>query len=286
MIKDLLELSKARLSALVVVTFIIGSLLAPGIKFDLAYFLSLIATSLLVASASIFNCILERDSDALMERTKMRPLVTGSMQVWEAYIWALLLLSVSLLCLWIYSSFLCFTLGLLSFILYVAFYTPMKKISIFALFVGAIPGALPPVMGWTHVTGNFGIGALILFWILFFWQLPHFISIALFRKNEYLRAGLKTLPDEIGVKSAQRQMLLYALFLILVSFAPYIVGLAGSIYIFTALISGVIFLSLCVMSLKELQNFRITRWVFWGSLAYLPIVLGMWVVDLILRSHP
>ena len=287
---SLWECSKPRLSAMVIITFAIGIFLglpAPA-GTPAGLFLRLVIASVglcfLVAGANIWNCWLERDVDAFMARTKNRPLVTGELKPFEAVLGAVFTSGAGLAALYFFTNPLTTTLGWLSLLSYVLLYTPLKRKSTTSLFVGAVPGALPPVMGWTAVHGTLDIIPMLLFWILFLWQLPHFISIAIYRREEYARAGLKTLPLQIGVEPAKWQMLLYATLLVFVSFLPYFLHLAGSVYMGAALLMGLAFVWFCWESLQELEGSKAVRKVFFASLAYLPATLGIWVVEVFFRS--
>jgi protoheme IX farnesyltransferase len=233
----------------------------------------------IVGAANAVNCWLERDVDALMTRTAERPLATGRIDATHALIFALVLAAASLALLYFGNNDRTAALGLLGFLSYVAIYTPMKRHSMNALFSGAIPGAIPPLMGWVAVRGHIELGAWILFGILFFWQMPHFIAISIFRQTEYDHAGLKTVPGTLGTESARHQILLFTGLLGMVSLLPYVLGLAGPLYLVTALATGVAFLIPAILGLSERGQIRWVRAVFFGSLAYLPVVLGMWVID-------
>jgi len=280
-ISDYFDLTKMRLSSLVVVTTGFGIALAPGWT-DASFlklFMIILGTSFIVASANVFNCVLEKDTDALMERTKDRPLPQKRLHWSEATIFGVALFVAAVVILHLFSNPLSLSLALLAFFSYVLVYTPLKKISSAAVFVGAIPGAIPPMIGYAAISGNLSLAAWILFWILFFWQLPHFIAISLFRFEDYSNAGLKTLPGSMGKASAQNQMVIYTAGLVAVSFTPYFAGLAGTIYLATAILAGILFATLCVAGLFETHKLDWSRVVFFGSLAYLPIVLGIWAID-------
>jgi len=279
-----LSLSKLSLSSLVVLTTLMGMLLAPGSFSWLDAFFTILGTTLIVASANTFNCIIERESDKLMSRTAKRPLPMGQMSVQSALAFGIVTGVLAIYLLFHYSNGLTASLGLIGFISYVALYTPLKRYSMAALFVGAIPGAIPPMMGWAFVTEDLGLVAWILFWILFFWQLPHFIAISIFRADDYARAGLKTLPQALGIKKARYHMLLYAAVLSLVSISPIAFGAAGGLYTLCALILGFVFISLCVAALQDFEILRRTRLVFFATLVYLPVLLGLWLCDSFLRS--
>lgn len=281
MFKDLLDLTKPRLSSMVVITTGFGAILAPGwTQLSLIHLFTLIAgTTLIVGAANVFNCIIERDTDLLMERTHNRPLPQKRLTVSQAMIFGLGLLFTAIALLALFSNALALNLALAAFLSYVFVYTPLKRFSSAALFVGAIPGAIPPMIGFAGVAGHLDLAAWILFWILFFWQLPHFIAISIFRFDDYANAGLKTVPGQFGKESAQSQMLLYTGGLVAVSFAPYFAGLAGLIYLTCALLIGIGFATICVAGFFDVQKINWSRVVFLGSLAYLPIVLGIWALD-------
>lgn len=286
MVKDLLDLTKPRLSSMVVITTGFGALLAPGWTSlpPLHLILMIVGTTLIVGAANVFNCIIEKDTDLLMERTHMRPLPQKRLRVSQAMAFGLILLFSALYLMWTFSNPLAFKLAVLAFLSYVFVYTPLKRISSAALFVGAIPGAIPPMIGFAAVAGQLELAAWILFWILFFWQLPHFIAISIFRFDDYQSAGLKTVPGEFGKDSAQSQMLVYTGGLVAVSFAPYFAGLAGLLYLAAALIVGIGFATVCVAGFFDTQKINWSRVVFLGSLAYLPIVLGIWALDRLIAT--
>ena len=276
-VEHYLSLTKPRLSSLVLLTTAVGYAIAPGSLPLLSLICVLLGTSLIVASANAFNCYLERDTDQFMERTRNRPLVTRALHTTPALIFAWSLLFISLALLYFFSNPMTTYLGVLGFVFYVCLYTPMKRSSSWALAVGAIPGAIPPVMGWTAVSNSIDLPALVLFAILFVWQLPHFISIALFRYQDYKNAGMKTLPVVVGERLAQWHMICYSAFLVIISFAPFFFGFTGELYFAVVCALGLGFCTLCLISFfKRLQW---ARTVFVASLLYLPLVLGTWVLD-------
>jgi protoheme IX farnesyltransferase len=277
--KDLWILSKPGLTRLVVLTALCGAALAPS-SMSLVAWLSLLAGSLgIVGSANILNCYLERDVDALMERTRHRPLATGKMAPKVALSWGLTIAFASIVILGLGTNELTAFLGLLGFVLYVTVYTPLKRLSMTALFVGAVPGAIPPLMGWAAARGRLEEGAWILFAILFLWQLPHFIAISLNRQREYDRAGLKTVPSSLGREWAECHMFAYSGFLVLASLLPCLMGWAGRTYALATGLMGLLFVGLCIVAFLQLVRVNWNRFVFFGSLLYLPLVLGFWVVD-------
>lgn len=271
---------------MVVITTGFGAMLAPGWTMinPLHLIMLILGTTLIVGAANVFNCVIEKDTDLLMERTKNRPLPQKRLTTTQAMLFGLALLLSAILILWKFSNPLALKLAVVAFLSYVFVYTPLKRLSSAALFVGAIPGAIPPMIGFAGVASSLDLAAWILFWILFFWQLPHFIAISIFRFDDYANAGLKTVPGEFGKSSAQSQMLVYTGGLVAVSFAPYFAGLAGLLYLAAALIVGICFATVCVAGFFEAQKINWSRVVFLGSLAYLPIVLGIWALDRLIAT--
>jgi protoheme IX farnesyltransferase len=197
-----------------------------------------LSTAGIVAAANALNCYLERDVDRLMARTRNRPLPSGRMDPQIALWFGLSLGTISLPALVLATNVLTGLLGLTALLLYVLVYTPMKARSYAAMLVGAVPGALPTLMGWTAVTGSIEPPALVLFAILFIWQIPHFIAISLFRKDEYAAAGLKSLPLERGDDLSRGQMAAYLGALVPVSVLLVPLKMAGTLYLVTALLLG------------------------------------------------
>lgn len=235
---DLISLTKPRLSSLVLFTMASGIWLAPGSISPTRVVAAVLATAGIVAAANALNCYLERDVDRLMARTRNRPLPSGRMDPQIALWFGVSLGTISLPALMLATNILTGLLGLTALLLYVLVYTPMKARSYAAMLVGAVPGALPTLMGWTAVTGSIDPPALVLFAILFIWQIPHFIAISLFRKNEYAAAGLKSLPLERGDDLSRAQMAAYLGALVPVSVLLVPLKMAGTLYLVTALLLG------------------------------------------------
>ena len=284
-LKKHVELTKPRLSFLVVLTALAGAAVAPKHLNFAEWFALVVGTSGIGGAANALNCYLERDVDALMDRTRTRPLVTGEVSPKSALLFSLVTAFASVLILGIGNNPLTAFLGLLGFVLYVAVYTPLKRISMSALFTGAVPGAIPPMMGWAAGSTRLEVGAWILFGILFFWQLPHFIAISMFRDSDYGRAGLKTLPNTLGFEAAGRHLGAYTGLLVVVTMLPAFMNLAGVYYLWTAIVSGLIFVALCAAGwLGLVSELKWSKVVFFGTLFYLPIILGAWVIDCIQGS--
>ena len=237
---------------------------------------------LVTGSASTFNQLFERDTDALMDRTSHRPLVTGEISVAGAVTYGVILGVVGVAAMALRFNLLSALLLVATFVAYVAIYTPLKRVSTLNTVVGAIPGAAPPLLGYVALAGDFGPWAWCLFAVLFTWQFPHFMAIAWLYRDDYAKAGHRMLADVDGSPGAAgRQAVLYALAIIPVSLMPTVGGVASSLYAFGALFLGVLYLSpAIVFALKE--NRARARLLMFSSLIYLPglfvmILLDRWV---------
>ena len=278
-LRDLLELGKPRITLLVLFTSAVGIWMAPGSLGWLETALFLIATSCLVASANTLNCYIERETDGLMRRTRDRPLPAGRLTARAALVAGCLEALAALAALAWSTNRLTLILGLVALVTYVLVYTPMKRASWFAVIVGAVPGAIPPLMGWTAVTGSLGTTGWILFGILFLWQLPHFIAISLYLKEDYRRGGLQVLPVAIGDAAARRHLFGYTVLLVLVSLTAPTLGLAGPLYLVTAALLGAGFLWIAGGGLRTAVAGGWARRAFRYSLIYLPLLIGVLVFD-------
>jgi protoheme IX farnesyltransferase len=277
---DLVELTKPRITLMVVVTAGIGLLLASGGRVPMAMVLhTLIGTGLVAAGSAALNHVLERDIDALMRRTANRPLPAGRMDPDLALTLGVGLAVAGLVELTLGVNLLTALLGAAALAGYVFVYTPLKKISPLATVVGAVPGAIPPMMGWAAVTESLDPGAWVLFAILFLWQLPHFLAIAWMCREDYARAGLPMLPViQPDGRSTARQMVLYGAALLPVSLLPSTLGLTGSIYFLGAMGLGLFFLAMCVAFAVSISALAARR-VLLTSVLYLPAVLAVMVLD-------
>ncbi len=242
-LRDVLDLAKPRITAMVVFTTAMGLWLAPGSIGAARTVLLLFATTLLVGSANTLNCWLERETDGLMIRTRNRPLPAGRIDPWTALALGVGcgVFSIPILALAI--NPLTALLGAIAHATYVLVYTPLKRISPWALEVGAIPGAIPPLMGWTAATGVLSLPGWFLFGILFFWQIPHFLAIAIYLEEDYRRGGFKVFSVERGIATAGRWLAIYALALVVVSLLAQPLRLAGIAYTVAAAILGAGFLA-------------------------------------------
>jgi protoheme IX farnesyltransferase len=278
-LRDLIELGKPRITGLVILTAALGLWMAPGSPgvFEAALFLT--ATGGLVASANTLNCWLERDTDSRMRRTRNRPLPAGRLGSRSAMLTGVLLALLSLAALYWVTNLLTFLLGAIALVAYVFAYTPLKRVHWWAVVVGAIPGAIPPLMGWTAMTGSLDVRAWVLFGILFCWQLPHFIAIALYLKEDYRRGGLQVLPLVHGDAAARAHLFVHTLLLVSVSLLVVVLDMAGRLYLAAAALLGACFLVLAASGLRRTVEGLWARKVFLYTLVYLTLLVSALVLD-------
>jgi protoheme IX farnesyltransferase len=278
-VRDLIALTKPRITLMVLVTAAGGMWLAPGTVEVGSMAVMLITTGMVVGAANTLNCYLERDSDRLMARTAKRPLPDRRLEPSWALVLGVLMGLFSVPILTFAVNPVTGLLGLIALVSYVAIYTPMKQYTPAALFVGALPGALPPLMGWTAVTGSIDAPGIVLFGVLFFWQIPHFIAISVFRQEEYDRAGLKVLPSVRGIDSAKAQSVVYAgaLWVVSLLLVPY--GLADTLYLVAALALGGYFFAISLSGLFARDPKAWARKLFVASLLYLTALFAALIVD-------
>lgn len=272
--RALLELAKPGITRFVLITTALGALTAPTpITFD-RFVPLVLGTGLVVAGANALNMFLERDTDAIMKRTRSRPLPEGRISPDEALAFGVGVALVGLICLAHFASLVAFGLAALALLLYVLVYTPLKRVGPVALYVGAIPGALPPVIGYAGNQGDLDLRALCIFSILFVWQLPHFLAITLFREEEYARAGLRVLPVVRGREHTARLLFLYSLVLLVVSLLPALVGRAGLAYGTFALTLGLGFSIAAGVGLRRGIDSAFARKLFFLSMPHLILLLS------------
>lgn len=278
-LRDLVELGKPRITMLVLFTTAVGLWMAPGSLGAIGTFLFLLGTAGLVVSANTLNCWVERESDGLMLRTRRRALPAGRLEPRIALVSGLIVGFGSLALVWATTNPLTFGLGATALLSYVLAYTPLKRVSWLALLVGAVPGAIPPLMGWTALTGELSAPGWVLFGILFFWQLPHFIAISLYLKEDYRRGGLQVLPLVHGDAVARRHLFAYTLLLVGVSLGAIPLGLAGPAYLVSAIVLGAGFVWLAARGLRPVVEAVWARRAFGYSLIYLSLLIGILVLD-------
>ena len=275
---SLFQLIKPAVTRLVMVTMLCGAIIAPAPVDWVQLLVALFGTALVVGSANALNMYLERDLDGLMDRTRNRPLPAGRVTPELALSFGLGLGLVGLPLLWVLVSPLVSLLNAAALLLYVLVYTPLKRLSPWALHVGAIPGALPPLIGWATVTGTVSASALVPFAILVVWQLPHFLAIALFRREEYARAGLRVLSVTQGEAVTRRAIAGYAGLLFATTWLPALVGLGGWLYLALAIPPGAAFLAYALRGLLSSADRTWARRLFFLSLPHLVLLLGALVV--------
>ena len=276
------ELLKMRLSFLVAFSCGFGYILGSGGALDWTTLLVICFGGFLVSGASVtINQVIEKDLDRLMDRTKDRPIPTGRITAMEASIFAFLVGAAGLLILFLTTNVLTTALSFLSLLLYSFVYTPLKRVGPVAVFVGAIPGALPPLLGWTAATNEISYAALIIFGIQFIWQFPHFWAIAWVADDDYKKAGFKLLPS--GGKrdlNTAIQIMIYTLFLIPLGLLPAKFGITGIDSAIVVTVCGVLFLSQTFTLMRSGSRASALRIMF-GSFLYLPIVQIAYMLDMV-----
>jgi heme o synthase len=278
--RDFVALAKPRLNLLVVASTLVGYAMADGEPLGVLRTAGLlVGTGLVAGGASALNQVAERDLDALMKRTRLRPLPDGRLQPIEGVLFGLAITLAGVLLIVTAANLVAAAVALATLLTYVGIYTPLKRRSSFGTVVGAIPGALPPMIGWAAASGTLPPQAWTLFGIMFLWQLPHFLSIAWMYREDYARAGFPMLPVlEPDGRSTGRQAVLYAAALVPLSLTPTLMGLAGGIYFAGALLLGLAFLWLTVRFART-RSVADARRLFFGSITYLPVLWILMIVD-------
>jgi protoheme IX farnesyltransferase len=277
---DYNQLLKMRLTFTVVLSAVLGYLIAFQNGFDLTAVLALsMGGFLVVGSANGINQIIEKDFDSKMLRTNERPLATDRMSVWEAAIFCTIFGVSGVIILGTYLNALSAMLGLASLISYAFIYTPLKRYSSFAVFIGAFPGAIPPLLGWVAARGTIDMGGLALFALQFIWQFPHFWAIAWVLDEDYKRAGYYLLPSREGRnKKSALLTVIYTLALIPISVVPYFVGVSGYLSAIIAVIGGIL-LALQAFKLYNSCETKDAKKLMFYSIVYNPVVLLAFFID-------
>ena len=278
LLDDVLELVKARLSLLVLITTLVGFLLGWRGPFDWVLLTAtLLGTALCAGGAAALNQWWERDIDSRMKRTRGRPLPAGRMQPRDALLFGIFFSLSGIAILALFTNHRAAFLAFATITIYIFVYTPMKRISSLNTLVGAIPGALPPLIGWVAARGNYNIEGCLLFATLWFWQMPHFLAIAWMYKDDYAEGGfvMLTANDPEGRMTA-RQALLYTLFLVPVTLLPSMLGFNSTVYFLGALALGLAFTAFAVRFITQ-RTRNAARNLFFASIIYLPILLGLLV---------
>jgi protoheme IX farnesyltransferase len=271
--KDLLLLAKPRLSGLVVLTTAGGVALAPARIGAARALVAILGTAAVVGAANALNCWLERDVDARMRRTRDRPLPAGRVEPFVALALGLAVPAFALPVLALVANPLTALLAFTALVVYVGVYTPMKRRSTLALFVGAVPGAIPPLMGWTAVTGRLDAGGLALFALLFAWQLPHFLAISIYLAEDYARGGLQVFALVHGERATRAWIAASSVLLLAVSLALLPLGVAGPAYGIVAALAGSALVAAALSGLGRAGG-RWARSVFLGTLLHLTLLFA------------
>lgn len=276
----LADLFKARLTFLVVLTTVVGFYLGVSgpARWDILL-ATLLGTALVASGAAALNQYMERAHDARMDRTMMRPLPAGELQPSTVLAMGAIISVVGLALLAGLVNSLTALLGAITLLTYLFVYTPLKRVTTLNTAIGAIPGALPPLMGWAAATDDISAGGWALFAILFFWQLPHFLAIAWLYREDYQKAGYAMLPvvDRSGRKTGA-QAVSHSLGLLAVSVAPVALKLVGPVYLVGALLSGMAMVWMAMRFARQLSSAS-ARGLFFASILYLPVLLVLMVVD-------
>jgi heme o synthase len=277
---DFLELTKPRITLLVSLTALVGFVMGTSGALPTPSLIAAVTgTALVAAGASTLNMLLERDADARMLRTRNRPLPAGRLRPAEALAFGAVLSSVGLALLFWLANPLASAVALVTWAAYLFLYTPLKPLTSLATFVGAVPGALPPVIGWTAARATLDPGACILFAILFLWQIPHFLAIAWIYREDYARGGLRMLPvlDPEG-RMTGRQAVANAVALLAVSLTPTLAGMNGTLYLAGAALLGIAYTAAAVNAALR-RTPRSARQLFLASVLYLPALCALLLLD-------
>ena len=275
-----LALTKPDVSFLVVMTTVAGYALGTRGPLDwLRMAHTVFGTTLIAAGTSALNHYFERDTDALMRRTASRPLPSGQLSPREAFWFGISLLGFGTFYLALATNALATMLGVATSVLYLCAYTPLKRRTTLATFVGAFPGAVPPLIGWAAARGTLNIEAWFLYAVLFLWQFPHFDAIAWVYREDYKRAGIRMLPvvDAEGTQTF-REILTTAALLVPISLLPAVTGLAGARYFFGAVVLGIMLVEVCLWAAASKTNFR-AKWLMHATVLHLPVLLGLLIYD-------
>lgn len=282
----MLELTKPRLSMMTVITAVVGYMLADPDRSGMALFGLIFGTSLSAGGAAALNQWWERESDAKMVRTRMRPIPSGILSAEVALIFGLFLSTVGVFLLWWANNGLAAVLSAMTIALYVLVYTPMKRFSSWNTAVGAIPGAIPPLIGWAAAEGSIGGLGWVLFAILLFWQIPHFMAIAWMHRLDYAQAGYRMLTtEETSGRSAAFQSLVCTVVLVFFTLVPVWMGKASWVYGFIALVGGLAFLRAALRFSFQSPRDSAARPLFLLSISHLPLVLSALVLDVWLFTY-
>jgi len=280
-LKDYFQLIKPSLSIMVVFSSVISYLLAPKVvEYDWKMIALLFIAGLLVTgSANAINQVVEKDTDAMMKRTAKRPVASGRMTVGEGWAFAIITGVIGVFMLGNFFNWLSAGIAMFSLFLYAFIYTPLKKVSSISVLMGAVPGALPCLIGWAAGNDALSSGGWVLFLLQFMWQFPHFWAIAWISHKDYAKAGFKLLPNELGpTKYTAIQTIIYSLLLIPVGVIPYFIGMSGTVSLVIVALANVFMVWRCVQLYRK-TDVPSARRVMFSSYIYLPVVLLALLAD-------
>lgn len=272
------ELVKLKLTLAVVFSGVFGYCLAADHISWWKIVVLVVASIAITGAANVINQIIEKDSDKLMKRTAIRPLPTGRLSVSEASVFAFILFSIACFLFTEFFNLRAAALAVLSLLLYGFVYTPLKQKGQIAVYVGALPGAFPPMIGWVAATNHFGWEPGILFAIQFFWQFPHFWAIGWLAFEDYKRAGIQMMPGKAKDSDTAFRIMIYTLFLIPVGWLPYLLGITGINSALVAMVGGILFLWQTFHLMRTCTDKAALQMMF-GSLLYLPVVQIVYLFD-------
>ena len=272
-VKDYFMLMKPRVMSLVVFTAISGMLLAPGNIHPLIAFVAVLCIAIGAGSAAAINMWYDRDIDAIMKRTQKRPIVTGAVKADEALAFGAITGTMSVIMMAVSVNIISAVLLAFTILYYVYIYTIwLKRTSVQNVVIGGVSGALPPIIGWTSVTGNISWQAFSLFAIIFIWTPPHSWALALYRSDDYKNCNIPMMPVIKGILYTKKQIMLYSILMFFISLAPYFLNISTYLYLITAIISGLIFLYYAVNLFTDTEQNQVAKKLFWYSILYLFII--------------
>lgn len=272
-VKDYFMLMKPRVMSLVVFTAVSGMLLAPGNIHPLIAFVAVLCITIGAGSAAAINMWYDRDIDAIMKRTQKRPIVTGAVKADEALAFGAITGIIAVIMMAVSVNIISAILLAFTILYYVYIYTIwLKRTSVQNVVIGGVSGALPPIIGWTSVTGNISWQAFSLFAIIFIWTPPHSWALALYRADDYKNCNIPMMPVIKGILYTKKQIMLYSILMFFISLAPYFLNISTYLYLITAIISGLIFLYYAVNLFTDTEQNQVAKKLFWYSILYLFII--------------
>jgi protoheme IX farnesyltransferase len=283
-VRDYFSLLKPRVMSLVIFTGFIGLYIAPGSIHPIIGFIAILCIAIGSGAAGAINMWYERDIDCLMERTKNRPLPKQAMPPEEALNFGVGLSFVSVIIMGLFVNLVSASLLAVAILFYVFIYTIwLKRVTPQNIVIGGAAGALPPMIGWAAVTNNISLESFLLFLIIFMWTPPHFWALSLYKCSDYTNAGVPMMPVVRGIKYTQLQILVYSAVLFFITILPYYIGIFGKVYLFAALILGVIFMYLAYLVYYD-ENYKAAPKLFVYSIIYLFLLYASMPFDKLLMS--